>query len=238
MKKKLKKRCKTEVCWLDHLVNDKQERTKIKKKYFRPLTPLKWKEDPNTWLTDDDISNVLKQYETTHPEFIFLGPSPIDFDTVVNKKCVFNTLCNFNLNKFINEKKTQIGIVFNLDFHTGPGTHWVSLYIDVKNKFIFYFDSNGESVPKQIKNLINKVIHQGKNENIIFTVYENNVTEHQQSNTECGMYSLFFIVTMLTKKIINKKKNYKEVIKYFLGKTTGRIKDDMVSDLRDYYFRN
>lgn len=238
LKINLKKKCKDEVCWIDHLVEDENEKNKIKKKYFRPLTPSKWKQDPNTWLTDDDISKVLKQYEVTYPEFLFLGPSPIDFDTVINKSCVFNTLCNFNLKKLIEEKKTQIGIVFNLDFHTGPGTHWVSLYIDIKNKFIFYFDSNGEKTPKQIKALIKKVILQGKKENINFVLYENNTTEHQRTNTECGMYSLFFIITMLTKKILNKKKTPKNVIKYFLGRLTGRIKDNLVSDLRDFYFRN
>ena len=146
-------------------------------------------------------------------------------------------MCNFDLKELIKRKKNQIGIVFNLDFHTGPGTHWVSLYIDIKNKFIFYFDSNGDKTPKQIKTFINRIILQGKKENIDFVLYENNKTEHQRSNTECGMYSLFFIITMLTKKILNKKKTTKGIIKYFLGKLSGRIKDHLVSDLRDFYFR-
>lgn len=233
----IKNKCKDEICWINHLVENEKEKNKIKRKYFRPLTPSKWKQDPNTWLTDEDIEKVLKQYEVTHSNFLFLGPSPIDFDTVLKNDCVFNSLCNFDLKELIKKKKNQIGIVFNLDFHTGPGTHWVSLYIDIKNKFIFYFDSNGEKTPNQIKTFINRVILQGKKENIEFVLYENNKTEHQKSNTECGMYSLFFIITMLTKKILNKKKTTKSIIKYFLGKLSGRIKDNLVNDLRDFYFR-
>lgn len=233
----IKNKCKDEICWINHLVENEKEKNKIKRKYFRPLTPSKWKQDPNTWLTDEDIEKVLKQYEVTHSNFLFLGPSPIDFDTVLKNDCVFNSLCNFDLKELIKRKKNQIGIVFNLDFHTGPGTHWVSLYIDIKNKFIFYFDSNGEKTPNQIKTFINRVILQGKKENIEFVLYENNKTEHQKSNTECGMYSLFFIITMLTKKILNKKKTTKSIIKYFLGKLSGRIKDNLVNDLRDFYFR-
>ena len=162
----IKNKCKDEICWINHLVENEKEKNKIKRKYFRTLTPSKWKQDPNTWLTDEDIEKVLKQYEATHSDFLFLGPSPIDFDTALKNDCVFNSLCNFDLKELIKRKKNQIGIVFNLDFHTGPGTHWVSLYIDIKNKFMFYFDSNGEKTPNQIKTFINRVILQGKKKKI------------------------------------------------------------------------
>ena len=35
----------------------------------------------------------------------------------------------------------QIGIVFNLDKHDQEGSHWVSMFIDLKRDGIYYFDS-------------------------------------------------------------------------------------------------
>jgi hypothetical protein len=35
--------------------------------------------------------------------------------------------------------------------------------------------------------------------------YNNNGKDHQKSNTECGMYSLFFIITILTNKMEDKE---------------------------------
>ena len=55
--------------------------------------------------------------------------------------------------------------------------------------------------------------------------YTNYPKQHQQGNTECGMYSLYFIITMLhdTQHKINLFKN-----------TT--ISDTFVASLRDKYF--
>jgi hypothetical protein len=37
----------------------------------------------------------------------------------------------------------KIGIIYNLDVSSGPGTHWVGMYIDNKNNEINYYDSYG-----------------------------------------------------------------------------------------------
>ena len=50
--------------------------------------------------------------------------------------CVWKDLCKFSLQKEINKGFKKI-MIFNLDKHTGPGTHWTS-FIDVTDKFIFY----------------------------------------------------------------------------------------------------
>ena len=79
----------------------------------------------------------------------------------------------------------------------------VSLFINVKNKTIFYFDSTGEAIPSQIKKFVDTVIKQGTQlkEPIEFKFDQNYPVEHQYGNTECGIYSIFFITHMLEDKI-------------------------------------
>ena len=195
--------CNKESCWVKQMTKD----TKMEKELldaFAPKSPGQWKKNPNEWLSSLDIIQVMNQYESKYKCFDFLGPSPIDYDThTLDGKCVWDELCNFDLQKHIARGKTKIGIIFNLDPHYKGGSHWVSLFINVKQKTIFYFDSAGPTCPPQIQKLVDTVIKQGhelKNR-IDFNFNQNYPVEHQYSNTECGMYSLFFIVHMMEDKI-------------------------------------
>ena len=51
--------------------------------------------------------------------------------------------------------KTKIGVIFNLDVSSGPGTHWVALYIDLKDCSIYYIFSYGISPIRRIQKFIN-----------------------------------------------------------------------------------
>jgi Ulp1 family protease len=77
------------------------------------------------------------------------------------------------------------------------------MFINIKKGTIFYFDSAGEKVPAQIKKFADMVTDQGSNliQPIQFKFDQNHPVEHQYGNTECGIYSLFFIVHMLEDKI-------------------------------------
>ena len=35
------------------------------------------------------------------------------------------------VNKVKNEQKTCYGCVFNIDFYSGPGTHWVAMFMSI-----------------------------------------------------------------------------------------------------------
>ena len=225
------KNCKSEMCWLKRLSN-KDSLNKLENLIFTPNKPNEWKKDPNTWLTNFDIENVLRQYEISHNNFTFIGPSFIDFNSKLSNSCVDPELCNFQLEKYIKKNKNKIGIIFNLDKHNQSGSHWVSLFIDIKNKFIFYFDSNGTNIPNEIKYLVDKNVEQGKKCNIKFKVYINS-KEHQFSNTECGMYSLFFIITLLTETISDESQNIQNIIDLFIN---NRITDKDVEYFRNIYY--
>ena len=44
----------------------------------------------------------MKQWEDKYKTFVFLGPSPIDFNKKITKTdCVWNDLCGFNLKNIL-----------------------------------------------------------------------------------------------------------------------------------------
>ncbi len=84
----------------------------------------------------------MKQYEAEYPCFVFIGPSPIDYDTHEYKGvCVWEELCKFNLYKHKNKGIRKIRIIFNLDPHTKGGSHWVCAFIHIPRQEIYYMDS-------------------------------------------------------------------------------------------------
>ena len=195
--------CNKESCWLKQNFVSNNIDNEMKES-FAPESPKEWKKNPNEWLSSIDIMKVMKQYEAAYKCFDFIGPSPIDYDTKkLYGECVWDELCHFSLSDQIKKGKTKIGVIFNLDPHNLGGSHWVSLFINIIKKRIFFFDSAGDKIPPKIMEFVNKIIQQGKllNKPINFIFDQNYPVEHQYGNTECGMYSIFFIVHMLEDKI-------------------------------------
>jgi len=205
--------CNDEKCWLKQTFINDNLTIDLKKYTFAPDSPYSWNNTPNEWLSSDEISNVMKQYEKTHDDFVFIGPSPIDFNkkTLFND-CIWEDLCKFDLREYIDKGKTKIGIIFNLDPADKDGSHWVASFIDTKRKGIYYYDSNGIKAPKRIKDFLNKVKEQGKHKDInIKFKLEQNSNEHQMSDGECGMFTIYYIINML------KKQSFKQFKKKFKG---------------------
>jgi len=225
---KLKSICNKESCWL----KQKAEFGKIESDMadsFAPESPPEWKKNPNEWLSSIDIMNVMKQYEKAYKCFDFIGPTPIDFDTrKLYGECVWDELCNFSLEQQIKDGKKKIGIIFNTDPHDEPGQHWISMFINIKKKEIFFFDSTGDKPGKQIMALVDRIKEQGLNlkPKINFKFDSNEGIEHQYGNTECGIYSLYFIVHMLEDKLTD----------HYLK--THILKDEYMNKFRHIYFND
>jgi hypothetical protein len=224
----LKDICNNEACWLKqktifgHLESELSDS-------FAPESPDEWKKNPNEWLSSTDIMKVMKQYEKAYKCFDFIGPTPINFNTrKLYGECVWEELCNFNLEKLIKKGITKIGVIFNTDPDYKPGQHWISMFVNIKKKTIFFFDSTGDPAPKEVKELIKKIIEQGNNlpKPINFKVDSNEGVEHQYGNTECGIYSIFFIVHMLEDKLTE----------HYLK--THILKDEYIEKFRHIYFNN
>ena len=223
---KLKNVCDKESCWLKQSFVNKQDRQKLLTA-FAPVAPVSWKKKPNEWLSSTEIIDVMRQYEKAYKCFVFMGPSPIDYDTrKLYGECIWQELCQFNLKEQIEQGKKKIGIIFNLDPHYKPGSHWVSMFINVKKKQIYYFDSAGEPIPPGIKKFADEVTKQGKSLGISFKFDQNHPVEHQYGDTECGIYSLYFIVHMLEDKINS----------HYLK--THILKDEYIEKFRKVYFND
>lgn len=216
---KMKHVCKTENCWTEQPFLQNSEL----KSSFAPKHPKSWNKNPNEWLSSVDIMSVLKQYEKAYKCFKFLGPYPIDFDGEKGKPCVEKEMCDFQLKDYIKKGYKKIGIVFNTDPHYKSGEHWISLFINLKTNEIFFFDSAGDKIPKEIKHFVDRVILQGKQLSLNIR-FEQNEKTHQHTSTECGMYALYFIINMLKDTITSKE-----------IKTT-RIPDKHVFRMRKRYF--
>lgn len=211
--------CTNEWCWMETLgMHDELEGT------FRAKRPV----GKNQWLNTTDIRSVLKQYESVYPEFVFLGPVPLDFCSLAG-----NEVCNLNLKTSRRNGKTKIGIVFNTDTSDKPGKHWISMFIDISDEEpsaheVGYFDSYGLApVLPEIKKLVSNLQRQNPHIQVKMNCKDDicsRTVRHQMANTECGVYSINFIVTRLTGKTWEQTIN-------------DRLSDEHMTNMREFYFR-
>jgi hypothetical protein len=201
LKQHLKNVCDKESCWLKQNFASTGVDKEMLNYTFAPKRPDDWEKNPNEWLNSIDIENVMKQYEKEFPYFDFIGAAPIDFDSPkMYGECVWEELCHFDLNISIRNGKHKVGFVFNTDPHYLSGSHWISMFVDIKQKYIFFFDSTGNPPPKEVKRLIKTIKEQGKAIGIDFRYIENN-KHHQKKPTECGVYALFMVINLLRNKM-------------------------------------
>ena len=221
-------KCDKESCWKDIriIINELNDDDKdLFENSFRPDMPKEWDDNPNAWLSTININNVMEQYEDAYPKFQYLGANPIDFNKKINKnKCVSNELCNINIKEIKKDKKECLGMVFNTAPHNKSGQHWFSLYIDLKGinikdkPCIYYFDSLALKPKEEVVKFVKKVQKQCseiRKKDIDFLY---NDIKHQHKDTECGVYCLHFLVSMLKgqdfKKYIKHKRSDKQIEKF------------------------
>ena len=114
--------CNDDICWLrqDFVKQMKEYKNEINN-IFRPEFGRAGKFE---WLNTINIDDVMKQYEHKYKSFKWLGAVPIDFYDLPQLK--FKELNFAEL-----EKKgiQKLGIIFNLDKHNEPGSHWVARFL-------------------------------------------------------------------------------------------------------------
>jgi hypothetical protein len=187
-----------ERCILERSALSHKEKKVLLETFFRPEMPEGWKKDPDMWLNSDDIAKVMKQYEKAYaPEFRFLGVVPSDFSSPDpyekgSKKCMNDQFCHINLEEEKAKGRRILGAVFNLDPHDKSGSHWVAFAVDLKRRCAYYFDSYGMAPPPQVARLMRHLTLQDPGLRL-----QQNGRRFQYSDTECGMYSMYFIIRML-----------------------------------------
>jgi hypothetical protein len=208
-----------EHCWLAKTNKDYHFNAHV------PKQPAPWSRDSRTWLTNVDILNVMVQYEKRHRKFKFFGVFPIDFaEKYGMSQCISIELCNLNLNKL--KSYSQFGCVFNLDKHYQSGSHWVSVFFNtdksLPNYGFYFFDSTSSKIPVEILNFAKSVQKQVADP-ASFRIHQN-VVQKQFKNTECGMFSLHFLIECLKNKP-------------FIDIVNNPFYDDDVHKLRNKLFR-
>ena len=184
-------KCTTQQCWANQgfirKMNSKA-RDELKKYTFRPEGPGGKFE----WLNTFNINNVMNQYEKKYDEFKYLGTVPMDFDNLDSLG-----IKNLNFDNLYNKGKTKLGIVFNLDESWKSGSHWVAMYADLKKNEVNYFDSYGLPPEKRVRSLMRRVANYCENKNNSTCNSNHNKNRHQYENSECGVYSINFILRSL-----------------------------------------
>jgi hypothetical protein len=190
-----------EHCLLDKAPINDNLKKQLRKQYLRTRRPKAWDSDPDMWLDNYNIIGVMKQYEVAYPWFKFLGVFPIDFSAPDPYKkdgearCLYRETCELNLKNEYDNGIRGIGMIFNLDPHFKGGSHWVALYINLKNikkPFVGYFDSYGYRVPALIARLMRSFKLQINTCELGY-----NARKFQYGDSECGMFSIYFLICML-----------------------------------------
>lgn len=180
-----------------------EERRSLLTTYFRPDKPDSWDGDPDMWLDNTNIDSVLRQYQAAYPWFKFIGVLPIDFavkDPYIDTsspRCIIPEMCSLDLQKEAAAGIKAIGIIYNLDPHFKGGSHWVANFIDLRQKTpkIYYFDSYGEPAPKYVRLFMEEMWKRAPSDAKPLLAY--NARRFQYGDSECGMYSTYFIIAML-----------------------------------------
>lgn len=253
IKKKLSTECNTQTCWLRLDVIKELNNSEINDNTFRPEGPKEQYDWLSTTHINDVISQYHDLYKDfiflgavpyDFEDVELLGLNNIDFDNL-------NSLPIFNNGDVLGSKNkiNKFGIVINLDEHYKSGSHWVALYSDLAKNQIYFFDSFAKKPRKRIRKFINKIfkhMYQKKyNKEVdINKFFDSNDKEkrklldkikdfdirfnhiqHQFKNSECGVYSINFILRLA------KGESFDDIINNI-------TKDDEMNQCRSTYFTN
>ncbi len=174
--------------------------TEIANKCFDDLKPMITDERYKKWLNDDNISSFLDRLVSFKSRrfysfgVLFSTPEQIQKRSSANYK-----------NKYIIpallEGKTRFAWVYNTD-QTNKGSHWVAVFLNLTKKTCTYFDSFGNEPREWMKTDITNILQHFKSipflENRIDTIHLKwHKKKHQEGSVECGIYVLWYILTML-----------------------------------------
>ena len=201
-------------CWLQISGNNKHI-----DKYYLPNGPDKQFD----WLSTLDINNVLRQYEMKFPEFYFVGAVPYDFEDLPD---IYNLL-DFDKIKLLNKHIVGLVINLDEHYKSGSHwvalyinlkKYEIYFFDSVGKKpksrifkFIYsviqymYLSKYKEKILIQdikLYSSYNKQKISDPLKNKYFTQLKHikakyNNIQHQKENTECGVYSIHCIVSLL-----------------------------------------
>lgn len=210
--------CDSQRCWVRQKFVTRMEKRmeeELKRNTHRPTGPG----GKFTWLNTFNINDVMGQYEHKYNDFKFLGAVPIDFDELPSLG-----IKNMDFDKVIkNDGKKRWGIIFNLDEHDKDGSHWVGMYANFNNGNVYFFDSYGMEPEQRIRKFMRRCARYMKEKLNKSPKVDYNKMRHQYKGSECGVYSINFILKMLGGED-------------FYKMNSKRISDEEINKCRAVYF--
>tara|TARA_X000000950_G_scaffold276612_1_gene364777 strand:+ start:478 stop:1299 length:822 start_codon:yes stop_codon:yes gene_type:complete len=172
------------------------------------------------WLNNIDIENlineIIMEYKKYTPEskkkIIYMGHFPMDWYECAQCNSRYHAhdnckqLYNLNINHY--DEYDSLFFIFNLDKHTGPGTHWVALHLNPKQRCAHYYDSIGRHPPN---NIITLLKHFNSKLTNPFEELLHSAAQHQEKGGECGVFCISFITHLLLSEFSDNN-NYKEFV--------------------------
>lgn len=171
---------------------------------FKPAGPR----DSLQLLSNFDIDAVLGRWAAAHPEFFNHGFNMIDFEATggsLARVRVHDILEGRAAQKLgprgvARRPCTHFACVLNTDVSTGRGKHWVAVFGDCRPAppepwTVEYFNSAGNPPPSPVTRWMETTALDLESARPGVRVETHAVTDvrHQSSQTECGLYALYYI---------------------------------------------
>jgi hypothetical protein len=241
------KSCSTQTCWLRQDIVKSLKNKDINENTFRPVGPS----IGTDWLSTTHINDVVNQYENKYDDFVFLGALPndfqelpilglskIDFDDFVKEG---KTKLGMVINLDTHNQKGSHWVALYTDLAANklyyfdsigkePGKRIKKFNNDIV-KYMYNKKYNKELQIDKILGMVSKL-----DDNISTKYYKIinkklkdldirfNNKQHQFKNTECGVYSINFILRLA------KGESFDSIINNITN-------DNEINKCRDVYFR-
>lgn len=161
-------------------------------------TKTKGPADSTRLLDNFNIDDTLKRFsalgsEMFNKKFYHVGFQMIDFlDTE-------SELTEISLADLKKQGYDSMGVVFNTDVSTGRGKHWFCVYVDLASNpiTIEHFNSSGRAARESVSIWMSKQATELREAGYNVIEIKNADKIVQKSNTECGMWSLIYILWRL-----------------------------------------
>jgi hypothetical protein len=244
--KAFSKSCSNQTCWLRTDVVKKIKNDDIHDNTFRPTGPSIGYD----WLSTTNINDVVNQYEELHKDFVFLGALPndfqelpilglndIDFDDFIKDG---KTKIGLVINLDTHDKTGSHWVALYTDLMEKQLYYFDSLgnkpgfrIRKFNNKILDYMYKKKYNKNLEIGKIIKGIRHK-KNKSSKYTTLLNdklndfdiryNSIQHQKENSECGVYSINFIIRSV------KGETFDEI-------TQNITTDNEINECRKKYFR-
>ena len=215
--------CNSESCVIAHpsLHEFVVERQIIPPRAFDIELKVRYKapgpRDSLALLSNYNIDETLQRWARIFPEFFPCPFAMMDFDhngdyfSDADIPAMLQGKVEANLGTGVGKVRrrfTCFGCVVNTDTSRGPGKHWVAVFVDCRAPpgepwTVEYFNSAGRPPPKPMLGWMERTRAKiaeyrsslPESRNAVCDVISVPVTDmdHQQSQTECGLYALFYI---------------------------------------------